>query len=123
MNTRVLDGESKAKSVARGSERWIIFEGGPGRDTKCRVGYDMPAKILLSYDEYAKHLSEDPMKGLVEQGIVLLAEATDETRSIVERRMEGNLTRETLTRLGKTKIESMINWLLSRQETQDAPQV
>ena len=124
MNTRGLDGESKAKSVARGSERWIIFEGSPGRDTKCRVGYDMPAKILLSWDEYAKHLGEDPVKGLVEQAIVLLAEATDETQSIVERRMEGDITRDSLNRLGKVKVESMINWLLSRQETQqDAPQV
>lgn len=49
---RVIDG--KAKEV--GKDRWIHFRGSPGRDAGCRAGYEMPEKIKLDFDEYAKHM-------------------------------------------------------------------
>ena len=39
-----------------GKDRWIHFRGSPGRDAGCRAGYEMPEKIKLDFDEYAKHM-------------------------------------------------------------------
>jgi len=51
-NFKVLD--KKAKEL--GKDRWIHFRGSPGRDAGCRVGYEMPEKIKLSWDEYQEHM-------------------------------------------------------------------
>ena len=53
-NFKVIDG--KAKEL--GKDRWIHFLGSPGRDAGCRVGYEMPDKIKLSWDEYQEHMGE-----------------------------------------------------------------
>ena len=49
---RVVEGKAKQK----GKQRWINFLGNPARDAGCRVGYEMPERIELSFDEYAKHM-------------------------------------------------------------------
>ena len=53
-NFKVIDG--KAKEL--GKDRWINFLGSPGRDAGCRVGYEMPDKIKLSWEEYQEHMGE-----------------------------------------------------------------
>lgn len=53
-NFKVIDG--KAKEL--GKDRWIHFLGSPGRDAGCRVGYEMPDKIKLNWDEYQSHMGE-----------------------------------------------------------------
>ena len=45
--------DGKARQVGTG--RWLVFEGSPARDAGGRAGYEMPAKIQLSYEEFAKH--------------------------------------------------------------------
>ena len=47
-NFKVAD--KKAKQL--GKDRWINFLGSPGRDAGCRVGYELPDKIKLDWDEY-----------------------------------------------------------------------
>ena len=51
---RVVDG--KAKEI--GKDRWIYFIGSPGRDAGCRVGYEMPERIKLNWDEYQEHMGD-----------------------------------------------------------------
>lgn len=53
-NFKVVDG--KAKEL--GKDRWIHFLGSPGRDAGCRVGYEMPDKIKLDWNEYQSHMGE-----------------------------------------------------------------
>ena len=50
----VIDG--KAKEL--GKDRWLHFRGSPGRDAGCRVGYEMPEKIKLNWDEYQSHMGD-----------------------------------------------------------------
>jgi len=49
---RVVNG--KAKEI--GDDRYIHFLGSPGRDAGCRVGYEMPDRIKLNWDEYQEHM-------------------------------------------------------------------
>jgi len=53
-NFKVFD--KKAQEI--GKDRWLHFRGSPGRDAGTRVGYEMPDKIKLDFDEYSKHMKE-----------------------------------------------------------------
>lgn len=114
----VREGEAKAKASMVNAERWLSFDGGPGRDAGARVGYEMPDKILLSWEAYAEAMGADKVPLLVEQAYGLAAKADDEVRENLKKRFAGEVTREALTELGKEKLEVMCNWLLSRQQQQ-----
>jgi hypothetical protein len=101
------------KATAIGSERWIVFEGGPGRDAKSRVGYEMPERILLSWEEYAAHLSADRVGALVDQAMGLLKEAPEKMRDAVKIKLDSDITGESLRAVGARKLEQLIGWLLA----------
>lgn len=109
----VREGERKAKADAVGAERWLVFEGGPGRDAKARVGYEMPERILLSWDEYQSHLNADPMDALVSQCLDLASKTKNGVRASLEKRFGGMPTEAQLRELEKNKLETLIGWLLS----------
>tara|TARA_R110000744_G_scaffold172686_1_gene291385 strand:+ start:303 stop:1052 length:750 start_codon:yes stop_codon:yes gene_type:complete len=46
------------KAVELGKDRWLHFRGSPGRDAGCRVGYELPEKIKLSWSEYQGHMGD-----------------------------------------------------------------
>lgn len=56
-----LGDEKKAKAIAtpKTKDRQLIFDGGPARDAKSRVGYEMPDKIPLNWNIYIKHLKKE----------------------------------------------------------------
>ena len=47
--------DKKAQDVG-GNKRYLFFDDHPGRMAGCRAGYELPAEMLLDYDEYAKHM-------------------------------------------------------------------
>ncbi len=106
--------EKVGKARAIGSERWIIFEGGPGLDAKSRTGYEMPERILLSWDEYAAVSSEDRVGALVDQAASALKSASDSDREVVAKRLGGKITKVSLHKIGKSKLEQLLGWLMSR---------
>jgi hypothetical protein len=116
MRVSVREGEAKAKATAIGSERWIQFEGGPGLDAGGRVGYEMPERILLSWDDYAAALKTDHVAALLEQTKDLLSRAPDAVRAKVAQRLGGKITDKALRDVGKVKLEATIGWLLTQTE-------
>jgi len=48
----------KGKAKELGKDRWLHFRGSPGRDAGCRVGYELPDKIKLNWDEYQSHMGD-----------------------------------------------------------------
>jgi hypothetical protein len=104
-----------AKASAIGVERWIVFEGGPGRDAGCRVGYEMPSRILLSWEEYERELKSDHLTALVDQALELIADAPEGARAKLMQRLGGEITTDKLREVGKQKLELTINWLLALQ--------
>ena len=52
--------EDSGKGVAKemSTTRWLVFEGGPGRDAGARAGYDMPDRIELSWSTYADNIAK-----------------------------------------------------------------
>jgi len=112
------EGENKAKAKAVGSERWIVFEGGPGLDAKSRAGYEMPERILLSWEEYEKSLSADYLGELVNQAADQIKAASDEVRETISKKLGGTATKKRLRAVGTQKLTATINWLLSMQQTE-----
>lgn len=115
------EGERKAKAVAIDAERWLIFDGGPGRDAKCRAGYDMPAKIIFSWDAYEEYLCRDPVENVASQAMNLMKSASGSSREVVMQRMglDGDYEDMSISdfrKLGKTKLSSLVNWLVSRRD-------
>jgi hypothetical protein len=116
MRVSIRDGEIKAKANAIGAERWIKFEGGPGLDAGGRVGYEMPEKILLSWDDYAAALKTDHVASLLDQVKDLLARAPEPVKAKVMQRLGGKVTDKALREVGKAKLEALIGWLLTQTE-------
>ena len=52
----------KAKARARNDDRWLVFDGGPGLDAKARRGYEVPGRLPLVWDAYAKAVGLGGMK-------------------------------------------------------------
>ena len=52
--------EDSGKGVARerSNTRYLVFEGGPGRDAGARAGYEMPERIELKWSAYADSISK-----------------------------------------------------------------
>lgn len=110
------EGERHAKAHAIGSERWLVFEGGPALDAKARVGYEMPERILLSWEEYERMLGADRVASLVAQAMELLA--TSPARDKVAAKLGGQITDFSVRALGKTKLETLIGWLMAQQRAE-----
>jgi len=110
-------GETKYKAVAISSERWLVFDDGPGRETKSRAGYDMPARIGLSFNEYQGYLHSDPIGRVIEQIIEALSRAKDEHRVAVLSRLGADATPDSLRPLGPQKLRQCLNWLLTKEES------
>ena len=111
------EGERRAKAYAVGTERWLIFEGGPGRDAKARAGYDMPERILLDWDEYEAAGVGDRDAALTEQALSLLGEADEDTRGVVAMRLDGGkISKDAVKAMGRRRLEALNNWLLSRRK-------
>ena len=56
-------GQKGAKAIAKNNKRWLVFDGGPGRDAGGRAGYDMPDRTELIWSQYADHLYKNFKKG------------------------------------------------------------
>lgn len=106
------DGERAAKASPVGSERWLVFEGGPAVDAKGRVGYEMPERILLSWDEYERELGADRAAALVEQAVDLLKDAPDKAQEMVTQKLGGKPSEQRLRELGKRKLTELVGWLI-----------
>ncbi len=109
------DDKRPGKAVAIGNERWLTFEGGPALDAKSRVGYEMPERILLSWDEYERWLTADRLGALASQCKDLLQAAPAEMRDFLAGRMGGAITDESIRALGARKLEQLVGWLLSQR--------
>ena len=115
MRTSAREGE-KVKASAIGSERWLVFEGGPGRDAKSRAGYEMPERVLLSWEDYDAALVSDRGAALVEQAIALVQAAPEAARKVIEQRLGGEATAAKLSSIPRVKLEALIGWLMSKSE-------
>jgi len=118
-STGKRDGESRAKATMLSSDRWLVFDGGPSRDAKCRAGYDMPAKILLSWEEYESHMKSSSIDVLRSQAVNLLADASADVKKITMNRLEAK-TAATATKaikaMSKQRVQTLVNWLLAKKE-------
>lgn len=113
-----LEGERKPKARMISSERWMIFDGGPAVDAKCRAGYDMPAKILFGWDEYISRLEENSVGVLVKQVTDLLADADKNIQAVCFKRLEAKDLKAAGAKIDKLptpRLQLMVNWLLSQQ--------
>lgn len=52
-----MENKGKGIAVQKNDTRWLVFEGGPGRDAGSRAGYEMPDRIKLNWDDYADIIS------------------------------------------------------------------
>lgn len=112
------EGEKQAKATAIGSDRWIVFEGGPGLDAKSRAGYEMPDKILLGWDDYETSLKADYLGELVNQAADLVKAADTKVRKTISQKLGGDATKKRLRAVGTQKLTATINWLLSMQRAE-----
>jgi hypothetical protein len=112
-------GEQRAKAEAIGTERWITFEGGPALDAGCRVGYEMPSRILLDWHTYEKELNEDPKLRLAEQAYTMWRAASEKTKRATSDVVGDNPTQRSLKKLPKIRLEGMLNFLKSQEEIHD----
>jgi hypothetical protein len=110
------DGETKHKLTSLGAERWLVYDEGSGRQTKCRAGFEMPSKILFSWDEYETHLSADVLTPVISQVMDLLNQVNPDSRSAVIKRLGSDPTPDAFRQLGKTKLTSLLNWLMAKKE-------
>lgn len=112
------EGERQAKASMIGRERWVIFEGGPAIDAKARVGYEMPERILLGWDEYEQELGKDHLADLVTQALALYSEAEQNVAKLIDERLGEPASDKALRTLGKNKLEQLIGWLLHLRKQQ-----
>ena len=110
------DGETKHKLTSLGTERWLVYDEGSGRQTKCRAGFEMPSRILFSWDEYQAHLNADVLTPMISQVMDLLNQVTPDARSVVIRRLGTDPTPDAFRKLGKNKLTQLLNWLMAKKE-------
>jgi hypothetical protein len=81
----------------------------------------MPSRILLSWDDYVKHLGanhdSDYVVTLVEQTKNLIGSVSNDAVARLVSRLGGKITDQSLAALGKTKLEATINWLMTQQNS------
>lgn len=107
--------ETKAKARAVDDARWIVFEGGPGRDCKSRVGFEMSTRVPLRWDDYFQALKADRIGPLVEQAADLAAKAPVEQQRILSARLGGAITHDALRAIGAAALTKTIGWLMAAQ--------
>lgn len=110
------DGEHRAKASAVGSERWLVWEGGPGVDAKSRVGYELPERCLLDWDEYQAASQSDRTGDLVDQIRAILKDHP-ELKEQISQKIGGTITVAKLKAAGQQKLERIIGWLLANKQT------
>tara|TARA_R110000824_G_scaffold7533_2_gene34202 strand:- start:2750 stop:3718 length:969 start_codon:yes stop_codon:yes gene_type:complete len=113
------DGENRAKATMLNADRWLVFDGGPACDAKCRAGYDMPAKIILSWEEYESKMKGNSVEVLRGQALTLLAGASDNVRGLVSGRLEAKdaaAVKEKINTMPLQRVQTMVNWLLANKE-------
>lgn len=109
------DGEHRAKASAVGSERWLVWEGGPGVDAKSRVGYELPERCLLDWDEYQEAAKSDRSSEMIEQIRDLLAKNPG-LKEVVSSKLGGTITKAKLMAAGEKKLERLVGWILANQQ-------
>jgi len=118
-STGKRDGENRAKATMLNADRWLVFDGGPACDAKCRAGYDMPAKIILSWEEYESKMKGNSVEVLRNQALSLLADASDEVKSIITDRLEAKgaaAVKKKINAMPLQRVQTMVNWLLAKKE-------
>lgn len=116
-STGKREGENRAKATMINSDRWLVFDGGPSRDAKCRAGYDMPAKIILSWEEYESKMNGSSIDTLRNQALNLLADASSEVKKIIMDRLEAKTAaaaKKAINAMSLQRIQTMVNWLLAK---------
>jgi hypothetical protein len=118
-NTGKRDGENRAKASVINNDRWLVFDGGPSRDAKCRAGYDMPAKIILSFEEYQSKMNGNNIEVLKEQAALLIADARDDVKNIVTNKLEAKSAAEVKSKLNEMplqRVQTLVNWLVAKSK-------
>lgn len=112
------DAAGKYKGRAVGKERYIYWEGDPGRDAKARAGFELPPRTLLSYEEMARALRSDWGTELAKQAVELLALVPEPIRKACSDWLEkavgsSDPTETNLRKLGRGKLAELVNRLLA----------
>ena len=118
-STGKRDGENRAKATMINTDRWLVFDGGPSRDAKCRAGYDMPAKIILSFEEYQSKMQGNSIEVLRSQALSLLADASGDVQKIIADRLEAKTApavKKQINTMSLQRVQTMVNWLMSKKE-------
>ena len=110
------DGERRAKVSMVSDARHLWFEGQPGIVAKNRIGYEMPARILLDWDTYEAELNRDHTSDFVAQALEMCGQADETAHEIVRKRLGGEISSEALEKIGVKKLQALIGWLLKRSE-------
>ena len=117
--TEKKGGKFKARAI--GVERYIYFEGEPGRDAKARAGYELQSPVLLSYDDFQAALDLDPCDALADQILDLLPKMSkDDYEKTAKWCGTKKVTAAGLKKKGKTKLTIMINRMMSKIDNEDA---
>jgi len=115
------DGENRAKATMVNSDRWLVFDGGPATDAKCRAGYDMPAKIILSFEEYQSKLAGPSADVLRDQALNLIADSSDKVKEIIKSKLAASTAAEVKKQIGAMslqRVQTMVNWLIANNNTE-----
>lgn len=109
----------KVKAISGGSERWMYFEPEPGRIVKSRAGYEMPSQVLFDYSSYASALKKDVIGDLIVRAVELYKHVGEDDKKIVADRLglpvKAAFSCDAFSGLGKTKLDSLVNWLMSKR--------
>lgn len=117
--TSKREGESKAKATETNNTRWLHFEGGPGRDAKCRAGYEVApeeGRIPLDWEVYQQHMNRDYSVDLINESIALYQTATDQCRETLEAKLSGKPTQENLAEFSVDELRRLKGWLATYQK-------
>jgi hypothetical protein len=117
--TEKRGGKFKARAI--GSERYIFFEGEPGRDAKARAGFEIANRVLLSYEDFQAALDLDPCDALIDQILDLLPKMSDDDRAKTAKWCgTKTVTAAGLKKKGKAKLTVMLNRMMSKLENEEA---
>ena len=103
------------------SDRWLVFDGGPSRDAKCRAGYDMPAKIILSFEEYQSKLKSPSAEVLRGQALNLIADSSDKVKDIIKSKLAASTAAEVkkqISTMSLQRVQTMVNWLIANNNAE-----
>ena len=117
--TEKKGGKFKARAI--GTQRYIYFEGEPGRDAKARAGYEIANRVLLSYEDFQAALDTDPRDGLIDQILDYIPQMPDD---IVEKTAKWcgtkKVTAAGLKKKTKAQLTVLLNRMMSKLDDDDA---